>query len=144
MTSRMEKMKTLETGGLLFLALLGCGHDGPKVLPVQGKIEVPNADVKDLAGSHVELALTSDNSKRSSGIIQENGTFRVETLHGATILQGAREGKHQARIILSDDDPASRRRAAKSIGKKYLSFETSGWTIDVPSNGEVTLRAATN
>ena len=121
------------------VALAGCGQGGPKTYPVQGRVEVPNGDVAALAGSTVEAALDGDPTVRAAGTIEPDGTFALETLHAGEIKKGAVPGTYKVRVILTDDDPAARKRAAKAVHPKALKFETSGLTLQVPPPSEVRL-----
>jgi len=125
--------------GLAMLCVVGCGTKGPQTYPVRGKVELVGGDVSVLAGSHVEAALTSDPTIRASGTIQSDGSFALETIHAGDLLIGAREGRYAVRLVLSDDDREVRRRAAKSVAKRYLDFNASGLTFDVPASKELVL-----
>jgi hypothetical protein len=102
-------------------------------------VELTAGEVGHLAGSHVEAALDGDPSVRASGVVQPDGRFTLQTLHAGAVLRGAPPGKYRARIILSDEDRASRRRAAQALAPRFLQFQTSGLSFQVPSGGEVTL-----
>lgn len=127
---------------VLALGLFGCGPGGPRTYPVKGAVELVEGDVKQLAGNHVEAALTTDPSVRASGEIQPDGSFRLETIHAGTILKGAREGQYQVRIILADDDPASLRRRYATLATRFLRFQTSGLSLQVPATGDLTLKVS--
>lgn len=122
---------TLVSMGLLGLA--GCGANGPRTHPVEGSIRLAGGNVADLGGSYLEAALEGDDTVRASGQIQEDGRFILETLHGGKVRKGTQEGTYKVRIVLNDDDPKARRRAAQAIAPRYLKFDTSGLTIQVPS-----------
>ncbi|MGL4550029.1 MAG: hypothetical protein ACRC33_02480, partial [Gemmataceae bacterium] len=49
------------------VAVPACGPGGPRTHPVRGKVVVASADVKALAGGHVEAALEGDPAVRASG-----------------------------------------------------------------------------
>jgi hypothetical protein len=106
---------------LLALSLFGCGDATPPVHPVSGTIVLVGGDVAQLAGHHVEAALTADPTVRAAGVIGPDGRFSLETLHGGTILRGARAGAYEVR---------------------FLSFKTSGLTLQVPAADEVQLRVS--
>jgi hypothetical protein len=103
-------------------------------------VELAAGDVAQLAGNQVEAALDGDPTVRASGVIQPDGTFALETLHDGVITKGAREGNYRARIILSDDDRASLRRSAQALHPRFLQFQTSGVSFQVPADGDVTVR----
>ena len=117
-----------------------CGPKGPKFHEVNGKIELADGDVRVLAGSTIEAALESDNTVRASGEIQADGSFTLESLHEGVIKKGAQEGTYQVRIILGDDDKQLHRQAAKALNERFLKFQTSNLTFQVPANGTVTLK----
>ena len=122
------------------VAFAGCGGSGVKTHPVAGKIEVPSGDIKPLAGHTVEVVLDSNPAVRAAGQIQEDGSFELETLQGGSVLKGAVEGTYKARIVLADDDFSQRVAAAKAIPPRYLQFEKSGLSLQVPSAANVSLR----
>jgi hypothetical protein len=124
---------------LLIIALSGCSRDAPVTHPVKGAIVLTSGDVKLLAGSHVEAALTGNSTLRASGVIQDDGSFTLETLHAGESYRGARSGKYQVRILLNDDDPKARRHAAKSIAPRYLDFKKSDLTLEVPATSPIVL-----
>ena len=139
----MKLLKTVSIGALALVTsmmTLGCGPAGPKTYPVNGRVELTQGDGAVLAGTNIEVSLESDPTVRASGVIDENGRFTLETLHGGKIWKGAVEGSYQVRLILSDDDKEARRKAAQAISPKALKFESSGLKIQVPANGEVTLK----
>ena len=119
--------------------IAGCGASGVKTHPVAGKIAIQGAEVKPLAGHTVEIALDTNPELRASGQIRDDGSFELETLHSGTILKGAVAGTYKARIVLSDDDAMERLLAAKSIPARYLQFEKSGLSLQVPATDGVTL-----
>jgi hypothetical protein len=119
--------------------LAGCGPDGPKLHPVTLKVVVDGGNVADLAGSTVDAMIENDPATRASGAIEADGTVVLETLHSGKIRKGAQEGKYVVRIVLADDDPETRRKAAKAVAPKFRDFKTSGLSFQVPPPGEVTL-----
>lgn len=122
------------------VAFSGCGGSGVKTHPVAGKIEVPSGDIKPLAGHTVEVVLDSNPAVRAAGQIQEDGSFELETLQGGSVLKGAVEGTYKARIVLADDDFSQRVAAAKAIPPRYLQFEKSGLSLQVPAAENVSLK----
>lgn len=123
---------------LRLAALAGCSSDNLR--PVRGT--VTGADPAVLAGSAVELAHESDPSIRAAGTIEPDGRFNVETLRDGKVRPGAPEGTYKARIVLADDDPAAKKKAAKAVAARYQTFEQSGLTVRVPADGDVTLAVA--
>jgi hypothetical protein len=124
-------------------AVVGCGPDGPRTYPVRGKVELAGGDARQLAGAMVEAAMDSDPTVRASGVIAEDGSFTLETLHAGVILKGAREGSYKARILPGDeDDREARKRQREALNGKYKQFQTSGLSLQVPTEGEVVLKLA--
>lgn len=128
--------------GVVLLGILGCGTGGPKTYPIQGNVTLQGSEVALLAGSHVEAALLSDPTLRASGVIEPDGTFRLETRHAGAVVPGAREGKYSVRIVLSDDDRNILKQAARAVAPRFFDFKTSGLTLDVPATGSVVLALA--
>ncbi len=135
--------------GLMVLAMAGVsvapgcsGSSGPAIHTVQGKLELAGGEIASLAGHSLEAASQSDPKIRAYGAIRDDGSFSLETLQAGAVRKGAFEGKYQARIVLSDDDPQSRARAAKAIHARYLQFDTSGLTFQVPAKEAVVLRVS--
>jgi hypothetical protein len=124
--------------GLLIACASGCG--GAKNQPVRGNVQLDTGDVNSLAGSYVEALLVADPTVRASGEIQPDGSFKLATLQDGKVREGAPRGDYQVRIILTDDGPQAARQAAKIVPARYLSFESSDLTFQVPSNGEITLK----
>jgi hypothetical protein len=125
-------------------AAYGCAAGGPKTYPVRGKVELAGGNVADLAGASVEAALDSDPTVRASGVIKEDGSFSLETLDAGVIRKGARAGTYKARIILgdADDDRQARKRQREALNSKYVKFDTSDLSFQVPTNGDVILKLA--
>ena len=124
----------------LFVASGGCTKPAVKTHPVQGRIEFAGGDARLLSGHIVEAALLSDPQVRAAGQIREDGSFALSALHNGAPLAGAKEDAYQARIVLADDDPDKRNGAAKILPPRYLQFESSGLTFDVPTAEAVTLK----
>src|SRR5262245_24715625 len=140
----------MRSGRLLCAAVLilagllvsGCAS-GPRTYSVKGKVTLAGGDVAHLAGCNVDAMSADDPNIRTYGVIQEDGSFTLETLQGGKIVKGAQEGKYKVRIVLSDDDPAVKRKARAALAPQYLKFETSGLSFQVPAEGEVVLNLST-
>jgi hypothetical protein len=126
----------------VLLLACGCGQDGPRTYPVGGRVELKGGDVTHLAGSAVEVSLASDRTARAYGQIEPDGRFRLESLQAGEVRRGVPEGNYVARILPNDEDGPSRQRATRALSPRYLRFETSGLTLQVPTNEDVTLRVA--
>lgn len=138
-------MRTLTIFGNLMLAtallasLTGCGGSGPPVHRVQGTVQLTDGNVGDLSGHTLEAVLESDSTVRAYGTIGEGGNFQLESLLAGQIRPGALAGKYAVRLVLGDDDPDSRQRAAQAVNQRFLNTQTSGLSISVPNSGDVTL-----
>lgn len=122
------------------LALGGCGDSGGETHPVAGRLEVAGGDAGRLVGHHVELARDDDPAARAAGAIDAGGRFRVETLDRGRVKAGARAGRYRARLVLADEGDATPK---PKVPRQYLDFKTSGWAVEVPAAGDVTLTIAT-
>ncbi len=132
--------RRIRHGALVLLSVVGvsgCGGTGPATHPVSGTVQL-NGDTAQLAGHHVELVRADDPTVRAAGVIDEGGRFNVETLDNGQRHSGAREGTYRARLVLSDEGDG---RPKPKVPKKYLDANTSGWTVQVPPAGDVTLTA---
>ena len=108
-------------------AIAGCGGPaGPKTYPVKGQVQLAGGEVKVLAGHNVEAALETDSTVRAYGLIQDDGSFELETLRAGVLQSGAAEGKYRVRVALSDDDPEARNRATQAVNPRFLTFDSSG------------------
>lgn len=143
----MTSVRRIRAGAVVaagLWALAGCGEAGPKTYPVNGRVVLDGGNAGDLAGATVEAAQEADNLIRASGVIQSDGTFKLETLHKGVILRGALEGKYAVRILLGDDDdnPGGKKVRRAALNKNYMRFDTSGLSFQVPPEGEVVLNLA--
>ena len=117
----------------------GCSPGGPATHRVSGRVEAPGGDVARLAGSVVEAVSVSDPGVRASGVIRDDGTFRLESLHAGTVRDGAPEGAYRVRIVPNDEDGPTRKRAGQAIAPRFRKFEQSGLSLRVPADATVTL-----
>ena len=124
-------MKRFLTITALFL-LTGCSQSGPSVHPVKGQIQL-GGDATPLAGHTIEVALASDRQVRASGEIRPDGNFQLESLLEGKIRRGALEGKYVARLVLADDDLRHKQATVAGIDPRYLQFESSGLSLEVPA-----------
>jgi hypothetical protein len=120
---------------LALLAVAGCGQSGPKTHAVVGSVSLAGGDSTQLAGHYVEAALRTDPTVRTSGVIGPDGRFKLETLSDGKIRKGAPEGTYAVRLVLSDDDGTKR----PKVAPKFLRFETSGLSLQVPARDDVKL-----
>lgn len=138
--------KRISTGRLAILVacvglgLSGCGPEGRKTYPVTVKLDLDGGDPSQLAGSTIEVAQGDNPNVRAAGEIRADGTAALETLDAGVMRKGAFEGEYRVRIVVADDDPETRRRAARAVAPRFRKFETSDLTLRVPADGEVTLK----
>ena len=74
---------------------------------------------------------------RAYGLIKDDGSFELETLRAGVLQSGAAEGKYRVPVALSDDDPEARNRATQAVNPRFLTFDSSGLSIQVPNNDPV-------
>ncbi len=120
--------------------LVGCGPGGPRTYPVNGTVELAGGEVSALAGHHIEAVLDGDPAVRAAGVIAPDGSFVLETLDAGLVLQGAREGRYKARLLPAEEDADGRKLRKPPVAAKYLRFETSGLSFEVPAKGTVAVR----
>jgi hypothetical protein len=122
----------------------GCGPGGPKTHPVKGKVVTAKPDdLKFLAGQAVEFQSTAEPETRGFGQIQPDGSFTISTYRQGVSLSGAIEGTHKARLMIDmggEDGDGPRKAKKWPFDRKYTQFEGSGWTVTVPTDGEVVLK----
>jgi hypothetical protein len=106
---------------------------------VSGRVILPGGDVSQLAGHFVEATLEGNPNVRASGVIATDGSFTLETLHGAAVLKGAQEGKYKLRILRNEEDDDGKKLRKPPVAPRYLKFETAGLSLNVPTATELTL-----
>lgn len=122
--------------------LAGCGTGRIRTYPVSGKVELAEGNLDLLADSTIEFMQVADPLVRSSGRIDVSGAFHMETLYQGEILSGVPEGEYKARIIVSDEDEdGNPKRGPSPVHKRFLDFESSGWSLVVPG-GEASFQAS--
>lgn len=97
---------------LLALALTvpaGCGPKFPKTYPVKGKLKVTGAKLA--KGSTIMFQSTSLNKEdgtpvSADGVIQDDGTFTIETKMFGKSRPGAVEGEHN--VLIAEPDQRGR------------------------------------
>jgi hypothetical protein len=128
--------------GAALLAGLGCGRPAPKTFAVEGRVLLPGVDVRQLAGGRVEVVLPSDRTVQAAGEIGEDGRSSLKTIHDGKPLIGAPQGEYVARIVLTDEDRGNRLRRGLPVARRFSNFKTSGLSIRIPPEGDVTLPLA--
>lgn len=130
-----ETVKVLMTCSFVLLA--GCSPQGLQSL--EGQLVLQDGRSFEFSGDTIELRSQADSKQLAFGEIKADGKFKIDSLVNSSVVQGAAPCVYSARIVISDDDYEHKKLAAKSINKKYFSFETSGLSVTVPSTG-VTLQ----
>jgi predicted small lipoprotein YifL len=125
------------------LLVAGCGGDGPKLLPVQGKV---TADDQPLSKGSVRFV--PDTAKGNAakyepaGEIGADGSYTLSTLG----KPGAPAGWYKVSVVSTDPVDSSKPLAVKSyVGKKYNDTQTSGLSVEVvasPPAGAYDLKAS--
>ncbi len=114
------------------LFVFGCSSG--ELQPLEGRVLLKEGTFP-FSGDTIELRSETDSSSHAFGEIKSDGTFTIESLQAGNVVHGASPGAYAARIVISDDDYDHKKLAVKSIHKKYLQFETSGWRVQVPTKG---------
>jgi hypothetical protein len=125
----------------LCVAMAGC-QSKPESFPVSGKIVLAKGDVSQFAGNVIEFQSATDPNVRSYGYVGKDGTFKLATLHQAESLPGVVAGRHKGRFPMDvitgpDGQPL---KGKGGLDAKLAGFDTSGWVIDVPVEGDVILK----
>jgi uncharacterized protein YodC (DUF2158 family) len=132
------------TGVLAATGLLaGCGKPGLETFPVSGKVVLKSGGPAPIAGNVIEFQSETDPTIRSYGMVEQDGSFTLTTLHAGKPLTGAVAGVHKGRYPMEIDgdfdDDGNPRKGKRRLNPKYARFEKSGWVIQVPVSGEVIL-----
>ena len=122
--------------------LSGCSDAGPATHAVSGQVVPTGGPADQLAGHLVEIVSTTDPTVRSSGVIEANGRFRLETLDEGKVHSGARAGTYPARLLLLDEGDGVAKRP--KVPRRYLDTKTSGWSVQVPADGDLKLNLTAN
>jgi len=117
---------------LIFLLIFTLGCSGSNYPTLNGKvIHRESPDLK-FSSDSIELQSVSDPKLVAYGGLSESGEFAIESLVDGKIHRGAPAGKYRVRLLISDDDFEHKTLLSRKIDPKYLSFELSGWTLEVP------------
>jgi hypothetical protein len=133
--------RRLKCGVAVILSVVagaGCGgSNGEKKHAVTGQIVYSGGDLATLTGHNVELALTSNPTIRSYGVIEPDGRFKLETYENGQTQAGAREGTYEARLVIVDEGDGQSKKP--KIAARFLKFQMAGWTVQVPPVNDVKL-----
>jgi len=124
---------------LVLIALSGC--DGrPKTYAVKGKLAFENEKIKLLAGSALVCQQQQEPYLQAQGEVQEDGSFKLQTLWNGEILPGAPAGTYRAWLHLSTENGSTERQLrAIGIDRRYLDGKASVLMFTVPSKEDVFL-----
>ncbi len=110
--------------------LCACGSGRPKPYPVTGKVVF--SDGSPLRGGTIMFQSRSkgDAVFNARGLIKEDGTFAITTFEPN---DGAVAGEH--RVLVRESAPVNEFQpaaaSARTVDPRYLSFDTSGLTVNV-------------
>jgi hypothetical protein len=93
-----------------------------------------------LAGHHVDVGLSSDETTRAFGTIDSAGRFQLERYVAGKTHSGVPAGNYLARLILNDEGDGQTKKV--NVPARYLDFKTSGWSIQVPVQDDVVLKVS--
>jgi hypothetical protein len=110
---------------LLVLAVLpGCAR-GPKLAPVQGKVVHKG---KAVCPGSIQFQPMDGKGQMASGLLYEDGSFTLRTLHEQRPLEGAMPGSYKVTLSLgAGTTPAL---------MKYTQLQTTTLQVDVPAEGK--------
>lgn len=131
------KIVILNMVGVLALLFAGCANEGSKAHKVSGKVVVESGEVQQLAGHLVEVVSINDPSLRASGTIEKDGRFRLESLEQGKVVGGVKPGSYKAKITIVDEGEGQAKQP--KIPARFLSYDSSGWDLIIPSKTDVTL-----
>jgi hypothetical protein len=123
----MKVHRLLQLLMLGFVAITGCG---PSMVPVHGKVTLP--DGKPAAGSQVVFESDSSGKKvMARGDVRDDGSYDISTLKPG---DGITPGKYR---VLVNPPPMTNPEAPAAVpfNPKYSSFETSGLGFEVKRGG---------
>ncbi len=122
---------------LVLFASIAIGCNSSEFKPLRGKVLLPSEIDFQFADDVIELRSKSNPQQLAFGEIQADGSFEVQSLKQGEIVNGARPGSYEARFVIADDDYSHKKLASRLISKRYLRFESSGLTVDIPNDGVV-------
>jgi hypothetical protein len=112
--------------GAVLLATLGCGQDGPKTYPVNGKVVYKGqGDVARLEGGEVHFESVSEPRVTASGEIGRDGAFAVWCYLEGKDREGVPAGEYRVCVRPSRDGGDGPRRGGP-LHPRYQTFEKSG------------------
>lgn len=119
--------------GAALLAALGCGQDGPKTYPVNGKVVFKGkGDVSKLAGYQVLFLSVGEPQVKGGGEVATDGTFTTSCYLEGKDRTGLPAGEYRVSISPGrGDDGESPRRGPSPLHLRYASLDQSGLKVTV-------------
>jgi hypothetical protein len=124
---------------LMLLASIGC--DDLVTHSVEGQVVAPGADLSKWGDAFVILQHEQNPKFRGDGRLAPDGRFQVQMLHEGRVIHGLPPGRYRAKIQIED---TGRPQAKLPFRKQFADFETSGFIVNVPSDGPVLLSVSRN
>jgi hypothetical protein len=113
--------------GVALFAAIGCGQDGPKTYPVNGKVAYKGkGDMIRLSGGQVIFESVAEPRVTASGEIERDGAFTLGCLVEGKQCVGVPAGEYRVRVKPPPDEGSER-----AVHPKYLSADKSGVTVTV-------------
>ena len=122
---KTSRLFLLSLACLALAVLSGCGK-GPKVVPVAGKVVHNGKGV--CPGSVQFQPVEGGGGQLASGLLQEDGSFTLRTLHDQRPLEGAVPGKYKVTLSLGGG-------TTRALAK-YTQLNTTTVEVEVPPAGK--------
>ena len=100
-----------------------------------------NGDIKQLADCILELQEENDAEVRAEGMIRPDGSFELQTYRKGKRSPGVPAGTYRAWIVMSSEDGGEEARLRRSgLDPRFLDAKSSGLTVKVPPERNLTLK----
>ncbi len=130
---------------ILLLVFAGCGG-GPvapeppvKTYPVLGKVVYKGGagNIERLERATVWFLSKTDPTVQAIGRISDDGSFQMALMQEGKTFAGVPAGTYKVRLEPPVDE--DRNPQENVLAARYTDFDTSGLTVTVPTDGEITL-----
>jgi hypothetical protein len=116
---------------VLLLLPLGCGHKGPDLVPVSGRVMLDN---KPLAKATVHFMPASGTASPDSyGVTDTEGRFTLKVSNKGNDREGAVVGKHRVQISVVEHNVGSKTANGEQLPYRYN--HNSKLEFTVPAGG---------